>query len=303
MPEENVKTGRVLQAFGNRFIVQAADGTYDCGIRGVFRLSPKQTSPVVVGDRVEFSVEQQTFGTIIDVAQRMTKLSRPNVENPESEQIIIANIEQLVVVASVDKPRLRLGAIDRFLLAAERAGMTGCVCINKTDLDPAEKYHDTVRVYRSAGYAVVACSALTGRGMEDVRGILQDRVSLFAGHSGVGKSTIINVLQPGLQIKTAEISLATGKGVHTTTAVQLHPLDMGGYIADSPGLREVGLWEIKPTELAGLYPEMRGFLGQCRFRNCAHIGEPGCAIKEAVAAGRMTPERYEGYIRIYNSLQ
>ncbi len=298
-----VMTGRVLQAFGNRFIVQAADGTYDCGIRGIFRLAAKrQSSPVVVGDRVKFAVEKPPYGTIEEVAERRITLSRPDVENPDIEQVIVANIERLIVVTSVDKPRLKLGAIDRFLLAAERSGMDGCVCINKIDLGPAEKYRRAMEIYRAAGYPVVACSVLTGDGINDVQSLVQYHVSLFAGHSGVGKSTIINALQPGLKIKTASISTATGKGVHTTTAVQLHPLDFGGYIADSPGLREVGLWEIKPTELAGLYPEMRHLLGECRFRNCVHIEEPGCAVKDAVAGGELAPERYEGYVRIFKSL-
>ena len=296
-------TGRVLQAFGNRFVVQAADGTYDCGIRGIFRLSAKrQSSPVVVGDRVKFAVEKSPYGTIEEVAERRITLSRPDVENPDIEQVIVANIERLIVVTSVDKPRLKLGAIDRFLLAAERSGMDGCVCINKIDLAPAEKYRRAMEIYRTAGYPVVSCSALAGDGINDVQRMVQYHVSLFAGHSGVGKSTIINALQPGLKIKTASISTATGKGVHTTTAVQLHPLDFGGYIADSPGLREVGLWEIKPTELAGLYPEMRHLLGECRFRNCVHIGEPSCAVKDAVADGELAPERYEGYVRIFKSL-
>ncbi|MFC1476177.1 ribosome small subunit-dependent GTPase A [Candidatus Zixiibacteriota bacterium] len=298
-----IKTGRVLQAFGNRFIVQAADGTYDCGIRGIFRLSAKrQSSPVVVGDRVKFVVAEPPYGTIEEIAERRNKLSRPDVDNPDFEQVIVANIEQLIVVTSVDKPRLKLGAIDRFLLAAERCNMDGRVCINKIDLGPIEKHRRAMEIYRAAGYPVVACSALTGQGMEGVRRMVQYHVSLVAGHSGVGKSTIINALQPGLSIKTAEISAATGKGVHTTTAVQLHPLDFGGYIADAPGLREVGLWEIQPGELAELYPEMRRLGGNCRFRNCVHIGEPGCAIKDAVARGELAPERYEGYTRIFKSL-
>lgn len=303
MSATTMKTGRVLQAFGNRFIVQTDDGTYDCGIRGIFRLSAKrQSSPVVVGDRVKFTVDRPPYGTIEEVAERKNKLSRPDVVNPEAEQIIVANVEQLVVVASVDKPRLKFGAIDRFLLAAERSGMDGCVCINKSDLGPPEKYQRAMEVYRAAGYTVVICSALTGDGIDRVRRTVQYRVSLFAGHSGAGKSTIINALQPGLAIKTAEISAATGKGVHTTTAVQLHPLDFGGYIADSPGLREVGLWEIQPAQLAGLYPEMRHLVSDCRFRNCVHIGEPGCAVKSAVADGELAPERYAGYVRIYKSL-
>jgi len=180
--------------------------------------------------------------------------------------------------------------------------MDGCVCINKIDLASPDKYERALEIYRDAGYKVLACSAKTGAGIDQVRDAVRLRVSLFAGHSGVGKSTIINSLQPGLTIKTAEISAATGKGVHTTAAVQLHPLSFGGFIADSPGLREVGLWEIEPAQLDKLYPDLADYLGRCRFRNCVHVGEPGCAVKEAVAIGELAPERYEGYVRIYKSL-
>lgn len=303
MPGERALTGRVLQAYGNRFIVQAADGTYDCGVRGKLRLTTKaRQAPVVAGDRVKFVVENGPYGTIEEVEDRKNKLSRPNVEDQEFEQVIAANIEQMVVVASVDKPRLKTGVIDRFLIAAQRSLMHGCVCVNKIDLAPCDRYQPVLEVYRRAGYAVVACSARTGEGIDRVREAVRLKVSLFVGHSGVGKSSIINALQPGLQIRTRDISSATGKGTHTTSAVNLHPLDFGGYIADTPGLREIGLWDIRPEELSQAYPEMEPYRGQCRFRNCVHLGEPGCAVKEAVAAGHISAERYDGYIRIYRSL-
>jgi len=303
LPIEKHLTGRVLKAFGNRFIVQTVDGSYDCGLRGKLRLSTsRQSSPVVVGDRVKFVVGDPPYGTIEETAQRTTKLSRPDVDNPENEQVIVANIEQLVVVASIDKPRIKLGVIDRFLLAAEKSGMAGCICLNKIDLSTPDKYEPLMDIYRRIGYTAVACSAKTGEGIDAVREAVQFRVSIFAGHSGVGKSSLINALQPGLQIKTQEISSATGKGQHTTTAVELHPLEFGGYIADTPGLREVGLWEITPAELDRFYPEMKPFREHCRFRNCVHLGEPGCAVKEAVAEGRITLERYESYTRIYKTL-
>ncbi len=304
MSAEESLTGRVLRAYGNRFIVQTSRGVFDCRLRGKLRLHTRaQKPPVVVGDRVRFVIEDPSHGIIEEVAARRNKLSRPDVNNPDLEKVIVANVEQMVVVAAVDKPRLKTGAIDRFLLAAEKSGMDGCVCINKTDLDTAAKYDRIAAVYRAAGYTVITCSVVTGEGMADVRRAVRYRVSLFAGHSGVGKSSIINCLQPGLKIRTGEISGATGKGIHTTTAVELHPLDFGGYIADSPGLREVGLWDIDADELAGLYPEMAPYLGECRFRNCVHVGEPGCAIKAAVEDGRLARLRYDGYLRIYHSLK
>ncbi len=304
MANDNTRTGRVLRSYGNRYIVQTADGTYDCNLRGKFRLSTsRQTAPVAVGERVIMTLEQPPYGVIEEIEERKTKISRPDVNNPEIEQIIVANVDQLVVISSVRRPRFKLGAIDRFLLAAERNGLSACICLNKIDLATDTRYQEVVEMYRNVGYQAVACSATTGEGLGHLKDAIRLRTSILAGHSGVGKSSLINAIQPGLSIATSEISEATGKGVHTTTSVELHPLDIGGYVADTPGLREIGLWDIKPEDLAELYPEIRALAGQCKFRNCAHIGEPECAIKQAVDEKDIAPERYETYVRIYQSLR
>ncbi len=304
MASDAFKIGRVLRSYGNRYIVRTADGSYDCRLRGKFRLSTKkQTPPVAVGDRVTISIEQSPYGVIEEIAERETKISRPDVTNPDVEHVIVANVDQLVIINAVRRPHYKLGAIDRFLLAAERNGLTACVCLNKIDLARDTRYRDVIKMYRAIGYRAVACSAKTGEGLEEFKAVLQLRTSILAGHSGVGKSSLINAIQPGLEIATAEISDATGKGVHTTTTIELHPLDFGGYVADTPGLREIGLWDIRPEDLADLYPEMRERAGLCRFRNCAHIGEPDCAIKLAVDEKDIAPERYDTYVRIYRSLR
>jgi len=296
--------GRVVKSFGKRFIVQTADGTFDCDLRGRFRLTSEETiTPVAVGDRVSIRVDTPPYGVIEEVYERRNKLSRPEVIKPFREQILVANCDQLVIVASVAKPRLKLGAIDRFLLGAENNGMDGVVVVNKSDLGHAEVRDRALEIYRAAGYRAVATSAETGEGIDALKSLVRLKTSMFCGHSGVGKSSLLNTLQPGLKVETGEVSEATGKGTHTTTTVELHPLDFGGYIVDSPGIRVIGIWDLCQEDLPTLYPEFRARMDACRFRNCMHIGEPGCAILEAMHEGAIARERYDGYLRIRESMQ
>jgi ribosome biogenesis GTPase len=285
MSEDQSLEGRVIRSYGNRFIVRTAEGTFDCALRGRFRLTEEKIlNPIAVGDRVVISVEDPPYGVIDRLEERKNKLSRPDVLKPGWEQILVTNCDQLLVVASVTRPKLKYGTIDRFLLAGERAGLTSAVVLTKIDLADEASYARVVEVYRMAGYAV------------------QLRTSILAGHSGVGKSTLLNVLEPGLGIRTREVSRVTAKGLHTTTHVELHPLTFGGYIADTPGIRAIGLWDVTPETLPGMYRDFRPFLGQCRVHNCLHIGEPGCRVKQAVEAGQIASERYEGYLRIRTTL-
>lgn len=295
--------GRVIKSFGKRFIVSTSDGTFDCDLRGRFRLTMGDSvTPVAVGDHVSILVEQPPYGVIESVHPRRNKISRPDIINPEREQVIVANCDQLIVVGSVAKPRLKLGAIDRFLLVAEKNGMDGVVVINKTDLGHADALNRAIDIYRTAGYPVVATSAVTRDGISALRDIVQLKTSMFCGHSGVGKSSLLNTVQPGLTVETGEVSEATGKGTHTTTTVELHPLSFGGYVVDTPGIRVIGLWGLTAEDLPELYPEFRSRLADCRFRNCMHIGEPDCAITAAVESGEVARERYDGYLRIRETL-
>jgi ribosome biogenesis GTPase len=301
--EQEQLEGRVIKSFGKRFIVQTADGTIDCGIRGKMRLTTSKTrNPVAVGDRVAVTVETWPYGTIESVFPRRNKISRPDILKPDWEQVLMTNCDQLVVVSALAQPRLKLGAIDRFLLVAEKAELHGVVVLNKCDLVDAEAVARVTAIYHTAGYPVVATSAKDNIGLDKLRDLVRLKTSLFAGHSGVGKSSLLNAFEPGLGIKTKEVSGATGKGTHTTTTVELHKLSFGGYIADMPGIKVIGLWDLAVEELPELYPEFRPYLGQCRFSNCVHIGEPNCAVRDAIEAGTVTQERYDGYLRIRETL-
>ncbi len=295
--------GRVIKGFGNRFIVLTAEGTFDCSIRGKFRLSEsKELSPVAVGDRVTITVEEPPYGVIDEVHERKNKLSRPDVIRPDWEQVLVANCDQLIVVASIAKPKLKFGTIDRFLIAGEAAGLQCAIALTKIDLAKAGAFDRVVEVYKLAGYSIIATSAVDGRGIDTLRELVRLRTSIFSGHSGVGKSTLLNALEPGLGIRTQDVSEATDRGQHTTTHIELHPLSFGGYVADTPGIRSIGLWKVTPEDMPHYYPEFRPYLGQCRFNNCLHIGEPRCRVKQAVDEGVIALERYEGYLRIRNTL-
>jgi len=303
MTEERSLDGRVIKSYGNRFIVSTAEGMFDCTMRGKFRLSEaKESSPVVVGDRVTISIDEPPNAVISLVHERTNKLSRPDVLKSDWEQILVANCDQLVVVASVTRPKLKLGTIDRFLVAGEAAGLACAVALTKIDLAKPGSYDRTVEVYRSAGYSIIPTCAVDGRGIEELRGLVSDKTSIFSGHSGVGKSSLLNALEPGLGLRTKIVSEATNRGQHTTTHIELHPLSIGGFIADTPGIRSIGLWKVTTEDMPNLYPEFRPFLGQCRFHNCLHAGEPNCRVKQAVDEGAITPERYETYLRIRSTL-
>jgi len=303
MERSRVLEGRVIKSFGNRFVVATAAGMLDCGLRGRLRLGDAKThTPVAVGDRVEIALGDSADGVIEAVLPRANKLSRPDVLKPEWEQVLIANCDQLVAVAALARPRFKYGAVDRLLVVAEKAGLPGAVVLNKTDLVEPHACERARAVYARAGYAVILTSALDGRGLPELRGLVQGKTSIFAGHSGVGKSALLNALEPGLGLRTREVSRATDRGTHTTTNIELHPLSCGGYIADMPGIRAIGLWNLAVEELPLLYRDFRPFLGNCRFDNCFHDGEPGCAVKEAVAQRAIDQERYDGYLRIRRSL-
>jgi ribosome biogenesis GTPase len=295
--------GRVLKSFGKRFVVSTRDGTFDCELRGRFRMGGgRAIAPVVAGDRVAITVEQPPYGTIETLHPRKNKISRPDISHPDREQVIVANCDQLVVVSSVAQPRFKYRAIDRFLLSAERNDMDGVVVINKIDLAATDIHLHLARIYESVGYQVVLTSVVEGQGIDRLREIIQLKTSIFVGHSGVGKSSLLNTLQPGLGAATGEISDSTGLGIHTTTHVELHPLEFGGFIVDTPGQRVISLWEATVEELPDLFREFGPLRGDCRFRQCMHIGEPGCKITEAVQQGRIAPERYDSYLRIRQAL-
>nr|BCX00430.1 MAG: putative ribosome biogenesis GTPase RsgA [Bacteroidota bacterium] len=301
-------TGKVIAAHGSWYEVDLQDGKrLRARIRGRFRIEFRgETNPLAVGDEVRVRIEPDGTGWITERLPRRNQLVRRAAGERAIAHVLVANIDLAVCVQSVRQPRFNPGFVDRFFVAAESYAIPAALCVNKIDLARRadQSWLDRIcRVYEELGYPVVYTSARTGQGLEALRGLLCDRVSVFSGPSGVGKSSLLNALQPGLNLRVGEISQATEKGRHTTTFAALYRLDFGGYVVDTPGLREFGLWDIAPEELGHYFPEIRQFLGSCRFHNCTHTHEPDCAVKEAVAAGKIAPWRYESYLAMLATLE
>ena len=259
-------------------------------------------TPVAVGDEVVISIAEDNTGMIENVEERQSMFFRPAKGLDSKKQVIAANIDQLAAVASVKQPALKPGLIDRFLIAAEIGGLNPLVIINKIDLGRIPLVDELQQGYADLDIKCHIMSAITGEGTDELSASLAGHKTIFAGHSGVGKSTILNRLVPGLDIRVAEVSEATDKGVHTTTNVELYALPNGGYVVDSPGLKILGLWDVRKEELFQFYPEFHEFHDDCRFTGCSHTHEPDCAVKKAVNSGRIPEFRYNSYVTIYNSL-
>jgi ribosome biogenesis GTPase len=295
---ENCVPGRVLMAVGaNQCRVQASSGqVYTCSVRRLLRtLTREARNAVVAGDRVFFSPMGPAEGVIERIEPRAGTLSRVS---RNKAHLIVANVEQAVIVTSVAEPDLKPGLIDRFLCSTEKGGIRAIICINKIDLGRAAQLQPIVGQYSRIGYPVVLTNALTGEGIPQLRSLLQDRESVFTGQSGVGKSSLLNALQPGLSLATGSVSAETSKGRHTTRVTELLQLHSGGWVVDTPGIRQLQLWDVLKEEVEGLYVEFRPFVSRCRFPNCTHTHEIQCGIREAVEHGWISPLRYACYVRI-----
>ena len=301
--------GRVIRARSGFYDVQRDNLTLRCTLRG--RIKREQRSeigrriyadPVAVGDVVTFTQLDDEEGVIEELLPRRTKFSRQYPGKRETvEQVVVANVDRVIVIISTRQPDVNFRFLDRFLILAENGGMDAVVCLNKMDLIDSE---EQVRItslfgtYRSLGYEVIYTSTKGYPGVCDLRRVMEGKFSVIVGASGVGKSSLLNAVQPGLGLRVGEVGKKSEKGKHTTTLVELFPLDFGGEVADTPGIREVGLWGIDTEHLDRYFPEMEPYLGNCHYNDCSHLGEPGCAVIEAVNAGAISPIRHRSYVAL-----
>ncbi|RZK73557.1 MAG: ribosome small subunit-dependent GTPase A [Pedobacter sp.] len=298
--------GLVIKSTGSWYNVFAADGNnYDCRIKGKFRIQGIQTTnPIAVGDQVEFEMEPNSDkGVIYKLHERKNYIIRKSINLSKQAQIIAANMDQAFLVVTLASPRTSLGFIDRFLATAEAYSIPAVLIFNKLDLFHQEGLailDEYKSIYEKLDYPCYSVSALAGTNIPLIESLLKDKTTLFSGHSGVGKSSLINALLPDRSIKTGEVSEATDKGQHTTTFAEMHTLPFGGYLIDTPGIRELGIFDIRPEELGHYFREMRALMNECRFNNCRHVNEPGCAVVKAVEEGNIEISRYESYLSIFH---
>ena len=293
--------GRVIKSTGSWYDVRDdAGNVVSCRLRGKIRLDGlRTTNPVAVGDLVNFEKERDKDTCVIDkILPRTNVIVRKSVNLSKESHIIAANVDQAILVATIAQPRTSTGFIDRFTVTAEAYHIPTIIVFNKCDIYNDEQNavaEELMKVYNGIGYQSFMVSAKTGYNCDRLEGIMKDKISMFSGHSGVGKSALVNRMDPGLDIRVGEISEVHEKGKHTTTFAQMYELCFGGYIIDTPGIKEFALFDMEKETLAQRFPEMRALMHDCRFNNCTHLHEPHCAIKNAVEQGTIADWRYENY--------
>ena len=298
--------GLVIKSTGSWYQVLSDTGKQvDCRIQGKFRMKDiKTTNPIAVGDRVEFELEPELeTGVITHLEDRKNYIIRKSVNLSKQAQIIAANLDQAFLIVTLASPRTSLGFIDRFLVTAEAYDIPASIIFNKLDLfseEGLEILASYEKIYTDLGYPCYHVSAKEGTNVVQIKALLQNKVTLISGHSGVGKSTLINAILPEAKVKTGAVSDWSDKGQHTTTFAEMYTLPFGGYLIDTPGIRELGIIDIEQQEVGHFFPEIRGRMNDCRFNNCRHINEPGCAVLEAVENGEIEPSRYDSYLSIYH---
>ena len=302
--------GIVYKSTGSWYVVKSIDGVfYKARLKGKFKIDGfTSTNPVAVGDVVEFEMEDEVEGsvTIFSIHDRRNYVNRISPANKRQHHIIASNLDQSLLIATIRDPKTSLGFIDRFLLTCEAFHIPAIVVFNKSDLYTEKDMHvceERQQMYEKIGYKVLVTSLTNGSGLDTLNQILQDKVTLLSGHSGVGKSSFINHILSGANIKTQEVSGWSGKGLHTTTFAEMYDLPNGGVIIDTPGMREFAIADISKQELSHYFPEMRTLVSSYQFNNCLHINEPGCAVKDAVLNGVIHEDRYISYYNILESIQ
>ena len=307
--------GIVYKSTGSWYIVKLPGGSERPGsfinarMKGIFKIDDiTSTNPVAVGDEVEMETEDEleNTATITKIYDRRNYINRQSPRMKHQQHIIAANIDQSVLVVTLKEPRTSQGFIDRFLVASEMYHVPAIIVINKTDLfrkKEDEQFEKWQLMYQKIGYRLIGISVKENKGIEEIKKLLKNKISLLSGHSGVGKTSFLNIILPDLNLKTAGISGWSGKGQHTTTFAEMFDLSFGGQVIDTPGMREFGLIDISKQELSHYFPEMRKRLVNCQFNNCLHINEPGCAVKEAVMNNEIDEDRYVSYATILDSIE
>lgn len=297
--------GRVIKSTGSWYSVKTDTGTIQARLRGKFKQDElKLTNPIAVGDYVLIEKEEnQTTSVITDILPRENYIIRKSTRKSHFSHILASNIDQAFLIVTLRNPRTSLGFIDRFLVSTESFRIPASILVNKMDESYKEKdleYLETIKeIYEPIGYPVLEISALKEENLkEKFLPLLQGKTTLLSGHSGVGKSTFLNKLVPGAQQATKEISKFSAKGVHTTTFAEMFELEGGGYLIDTPGIKEFGILDIQDQELSHYFVEMRQYLGQCKYNNCKHINEPGCVVLEKLEEGYIHPYRYDSYVNM-----
>ena len=301
--------GRVVKATGSWYEVLLDDNnSMQCRLKGKLRLENRRTTnPVVIGDWVTIEPEKDNSAAVIsEVLKRNNYIIRQSARNRTAEHILAANIDRAFIIATIKQPATTTGFIDRFLLTAEAYHIPSTILLNKMDLyneDDLKQVEFLKSIYSNAGYSVELISAKTDEHLNDVRKMMKDKVNLVAGHSGVGKSTFINKMIPGMNLKVGDVSDYHSKGMHTTTFAEMFHIPEGGFIIDTPGIKEFGILDILLEELAHYFPEMKSRMLHCKFNNCKHINEPKCAIRDAVDKGEISKSRYGSYLAIAEDIR
>ncbi len=297
IPCSPMLTGLIIRSQSGFYTVQTEEGLVVCQLRGRMKKGRRLGDLAAIGDWVQVTPLGEGRGVIEVIEPRAHMIVRmAPTPRGEYQQILIANPDQAIFVFACARPQPRFRMLDRFLVIAEKQGIPALIVANKVDLVGLERAKEMFEHYVPLGYPVIYTSTKTGQGIEEVRNRLIGNLSIFAGPSGVGKSSLLNHIQPGLGLAVREISAATQKGKHTTVVRQLFPVEGGGYIADTPGLKSLALWDMDPAELDGYFPEIRDLVAGCQFSDCTHSHEPGCAVRAAVEAGQIYPERYQSYL-------